>query len=176
MIALDGLTNLITAGNGFGIGRADAYPTDFMDHLYRAGSDRRGLPAGIKGMLLTSTLATRQRGHALYGKGVNLARRLRAQYDAALSQFDVLVLPTTPMQATPIPDASADIGLHWQRATEMLANTCAFDITHHPAISLPCGMSDGLPVGMMLVGRHFEESTLFRLAHAFETSQHWATR
>ncbi|NPT60244.1 amidase [Paraburkholderia sp. 5N] len=176
VIALDGLTNLITAGNGFGIGRADVYPTDFMDHLYRAGSDRRGLPASIKGMLLTSTLATRQRGHALYGKGVNLARRLRAQYDAALSQFDVLLLPTTPMKATPIPNVSADIDLHWQRATEMLANTCAFDITHHPAISLPCGMSDGLPVGMMLVGLHFEESTLFRLAHVFESSQHWATR
>ncbi|SOE96986.1 amidase [Burkholderia sp. D7] len=176
VIALDGLTNLITAGNGFGIGRTDVYPTDFMDHLFLAGSDRSGLPASIKGMLLTSTLAARQRGHALYGKGVNLARQLRAQYDAALSQFDVLLLPTTPMKATPIPDVSADIALYWQRATEMLANTCAFDVTHHPAISLPCGMSDGLPVGMMLVGRHFEESTLFRLAHAFENSRHWATR
>ena len=48
-----------------------------------------------------------------------------------------------------------------------------FDNTHHPAMSVPCGMSDGLPVGMMLVGRHFEESTLYRAAHTFESEANW---
>ena len=52
-------------------------------------------------------------------------------------------------------------------------NTQPFDHTHHPALSLPCGLSDGLPVGMMLVGRHFEEATLYRAAHAFEQSDDW---
>ena len=44
-----------------------------------------------------------------------------------------------------------------RRALEMITNTAPFDITHHPAMSLPCGMVDGLPVGLMLVGRHFDE-------------------
>ena len=46
----------------------------------------------------------------------------------------------------------------------MIANTAPFDITHHPAMSVPCGMVDGLPVGLMLVGRHFDEMTIYRAA------------
>jgi amidase len=50
------------------------------------------------------------------------------------------------------------------------ANTQIFDHTHHPALSVPCGESDGLPVGLMLVGRHFEESTLYRVAELVEAA------
>jgi amidase len=55
----------------------------------------------------------------------------------------------------------------------MITNTAPFDITGHPAISVPCAKSDGLPVGMMLVGRHFDESTLLKIAHAYEQSVDW---
>jgi amidase len=48
-----------------------------------------------------------------------------------------------------------------------------FNITHHPAMSIPCGMSDGLPVGMMLVGRHWDEATIYRAADAFERAEDW---
>ena len=44
----------------------------------------------------------------------------------------------------------------------------SFDCTHHPAMSVPCAKSDGLPIGMMLIGRHFEEDIVLRAAHAFE--------
>ena len=44
----------------------------------------------------------------------------------------------------------------------MIGNTAPFDLTHHPAMSLPCGMVDGLPVGLMLVGKHFDEPTIYR--------------
>jgi amidase len=56
------------------------------------------------------------------------------------------------------------------RNLEMTPNTAAFNVTGHPAISVPCALSDGLPVGMMLVGRFFEESTLLRVTHACETA------
>jgi amidase len=49
----------------------------------------------------------------------------------------------------------------------MIPNTCPFDVTGHPAMNVPCGMSGGLPVGMMLVGRHWEDGTVLRAAHAF---------
>jgi amidase len=55
----------------------------------------------------------------------------------------------------------------------MFANTVSFDLTHHPSMSIPCGMRDGLPVGLMLTGRHFDESTIYRAAHAFEQSKNW---
>ncbi|HCD7241487.1 TPA: amidase, partial [Klebsiella michiganensis] len=51
----------------------------------------------------------------------------------------------------------------------------AQDITGHPAMSIPCGMVDGLPVGMMLVGRHYAESTLYQAAAAFEACGDWRT-
>jgi amidase len=56
---------------------------------------------------------------------------------------------------------------------EMVANTAPFDVSHHPAMAIPCGMSDGLPVSMMLVGKHFDEPTIYRAAHAFEQALDW---
>jgi amidase len=47
------------------------------------------------------------------------------------------------------------------------------DITGHPALSIPCGTVDGLPVGLMLVGKHFDESTLYQAASAFEAAFDW---
>ena len=55
----------------------------------------------------------------------------------------------------------------------MLPNTSPFDVTGHPAMSIPCGMSNGLPVGMMLVGRHWHESTIYQAAAAFERAGDW---
>jgi amidase len=50
----------------------------------------------------------------------------------------------------------------------MIPNTCPFDVTGHPAISVPCAMSEGLPVGLMLVGRSGEDATVLRAADAFQ--------
>jgi amidase len=50
----------------------------------------------------------------------------------------------------------------------MIPNTAPFDVTGHPAMNVPCAMSAGLPVGMMLVGRHADEATILRVADAFE--------
>jgi len=55
----------------------------------------------------------------------------------------------------------------------MLSNTLPFDVTGHPALSIPCGMSDKMPVGLMLVGKEFEEALLYRVANAFERSVDW---
>jgi amidase len=57
----------------------------------------------------------------------------------------------------------------------MLPNTAPFDVTGHPAITVPCGMSDGLPAGLMLIGKHWNESTIYKAADAYERSQDWKT-
>jgi len=82
-------------------------------------------------------------------------------------------MPTLPMTATKLPAASAPVDEIITRAFETLPNTAPFDCTHHPAMSIPCGMVGGLPVGMMLVGRMFAEETIYRAAAAFEGGVDW---
>ena len=87
------------------------------------------------------------RGHC-YAKAQNLARQLREEYDRMFGACDLLLMPTLPMKATPLPPPGAPLALCCQRAFETPPNTAPFDVTGHPATSLPCGMSDGLPVGL----------------------------
>jgi amidase len=104
---------------------------------------------------------------------MNLVRQLTAAYDAVLHTYDLLLMPTLPVKATPLPTPDASREEYVQRALEMVANTAPFDSTHHPAMSVPCGMRDGLPIGMMLVGKHFDEPTVYRAAYAFEQAGDW---
>jgi aspartyl-tRNA(Asn)/glutamyl-tRNA(Gln) amidotransferase subunit A len=102
------------------------------------------------------------------------AQRLRsviaAELDAALRDVDVLIYPTQPIVAPPI-------GVYEVAATpedDVLDAEIGFtgpaNLSGHPAISVPCGLtSDGLPVGMQFIGRTFDESTLLRVATAFES-------
>jgi len=90
-----------------------------------------------------------------------------------LENYDVLLMPTLPMTATPLPGKDASKELIVQRAFEMLSNTAQFDLTGHPAMSVPCGTSDGKPIGMMLIGSHYDEATIYRIAHAYEQSVDW---
>jgi len=82
-------------------------------------------------------------------------------------------MPTTAMKATPLPPPDAPLALTLQRAFEMLENTAPFDVSGHPAMSIPCGMRDGLPVGCMLVGKFWAESTIYQAAAAFEADGDW---
>ena len=119
-----------------------------------------------------STSLNKYRGH-YYAKAQNLARKLSAAYDAALAKYDLLLMPTLPMRGDQAARRPTPARGHHQRAFEMIGNTAPFDVTGHPAMSMPCGISDGLPVGLMLVGKHFDESTIYRAADAFEKSRDW---
>ena len=112
-------------------------------------------------------------GSHYYGKAINVTRRLVQAYDAVLAAYDLLLMPTLPMAPTPLPPADAPRALYVQRALEMIGNTAPFDITHHPAMTVPCGMIDGLPVGLMLIGKHFDEPAIYCAAYAFEQARDW---
>jgi amidase len=162
-------------GNGFGFNWQGLYVTSLLDR-HAAWRDRADeLSDTLKNtMLLGHYMVSRHRGH-YYAKAQNLVRRLRAAYDAALAQYDVLLMPTLPMTATPLPAPDAPVSEILQRGFEMLPNTAPFDCTHHPAMSIPCGRVDGLPVGMMLIGRLYDEETVYRAAGAFESGADWTT-
>jgi amidase len=123
-------------------------------------------------MLLGQYMLNKHNGR-YYAKAQNLVRRLRAAYDAVLADYDLIAMPTLPLTATPLPAADAPISEILSRAFEMLPNTAPFDCTHHPAMSLPCGTVDGLPVGLQLVGKFYDESTIYTAAHAFEQKVDW---
>ncbi len=172
-IGLGGVTQTLFWGDGFGSGRPDLYVTSLMDEHRKWRQRADGLSENGKLLLLLGTYIHKTYGGRYYGKAMNIVRKLRAAYDEALAGVDLLLMPTTAMKATPLPGPNATREEDIQRAVEVLGNAAAFNLTHHPAMNVPCGMSEGLPIGMMLVGRHFEEGTIYRAAHAFEQSGDW---
>jgi len=172
-IGMEGIAQTMMFGDGFGLSRQDLYVTSLMDKLH--GWTRRAseLSETTKVWTAFGLCAKKQFGSRYYGKAVNLARRLRAAYDAVLEEYDLLLLPTLPMKPQPMPPANATREEYFRRALEMIGNTCPFDVSHHPAMNVPCGMIEGLPVGLMLVGKHWEETTIYRAAHAFELAGDW---
>jgi amidase len=172
-IALEGLMAQMMHGNGMGFNWKGLYTTSLLDaHAnWRARADELSRTLKIS-MLAGEYFIKHHRGH-FYAKAQNLGRLLRKTYDDVLARYDLLLMPTLPMKATPLPPANAPLALWCQRGFEMLPNTCPFDVTGHPAMNIPCGMSDGLPVGMMLVGKHYAETTIYRAAHAFEQLGDW---
>ncbi|MEK0432032.1 MAG: hypothetical protein RL700_239 [Pseudomonadota bacterium] len=172
-IAVEGLQAQMMNGNGMGFNWKGLYTTSLLDahSAWRARADELS-PSLKVSMMAGEYFIKNYRGH-FYAKAQNLSRVLAQAYDKALSKFDLLLWPTLPMKATPLPPANAPLKLYVQRALEMLGNTCPLDVTGHPAMSVPCGMSNGLPIGMQLVGKHWDESTIYRAAHAFEQSGDW---
>ena len=172
-IALEGLQAQMMAGNGMGFNWKGLYTTSLLDaHAnWRARANELSRTLKIS-MLIGEYFIRHYRGH-FYAKAQNLARALTKVYDDVLARYDLLLMPTLAMKATPLPPQNAPLALWCQRGFEMLGNTCPFDVTGHPAMSVPCGMSQGLPIGMMLVARHYNESTIYRAAHAFEQLGDW---
>ena len=86
-------------------------------------------------------------------------------------RLDVLLTPTTPMPAMPMDSMviSRDLGRYVRHT--LLAN-----LTGLPAITVPCGLSGGLPVGLQLIARPLHEGTLFAVAAAYEATAPWAGR
>jgi len=138
-----------------------------MDHL-------GDTTANVRLLTLAGKYLERYHGR-YYFKAKNLSFRLRAAYDTALREHDLLLMPTTRRLPRPNPGPGNTLS-----ATELFANTmvnventCPTDVTGHPGMSIPCGVREGLPVGLMLIGRHFDEPTIYRAAHAFEQSGDW---
>ena len=127
----------------------------------------------VKMVMLLGEYMHRSYHGRYYAKAQNLRRALRAAYDA--------VLPSTTCwscrpsrsarQRSRRPDCSREE--YVTLALNMVGNTCPFDVSGHPAMTVPCAKVDDLPVGMMLVGRRFDEGTVLRAAAAFEALGDW---
>jgi amidase len=160
---------LLMGGNRMGTGWKGYYTNLLMNFFARSRQVRADDFSDMLKLvvLLGQYMHDNYQGH-YYAKAQNLARVLRAAYDEAFKEVDLLVMPTTPLKATLIPPPNASFEEYVAWTSEMSQNTCPFDVTGHTAMSVPCGMSGGLPVGMMLIGRHWEDGAVLRVADAFE--------
>ncbi|MXZ71506.1 MAG: amidase [Acidobacteria bacterium] len=104
-----------------------------------------------------------------YGRAQERRKVLAAAVDAALAGCDALLLPTLPILPPPIGAETVELdGRDEPVRPLMLRLTQLFDVTGHPAISIPCGDAGGVPVGLQLVGRRGETDRLLALAAAWE--------
>lgn len=168
-IAVEGAHMLMVAGNSMGTNWEGHYNTQLLDFYGRSRRTRADdFSETVKLVMLLGQYMQDAYHGRYYAKAQNLARTLRAAYDEAFKQVDLLVMPTTPQKATKLPGPDAGKTEIVAHALNMIHNTCPFDVTGNPATSVPCAMSDGLPVGMMLVGRPGDDATCLRGAHAYE--------
>ncbi len=112
-------------------------------------------------------------------KALKLRQVLRQQILDALEQVDVLVMPTSSIQAPLIPER-AGIGSKQEVMDGFKGRrsyTSPYNLANTPALSINCGFtSDNMPVGLQIAGKPFDETTLFRVAHAYEQATDWHTR
>ena len=102
---------------------------------------------------------------AYYKKAQKVRTLIKQDFDDVFQKYDVIIGPTTPTHAFKIGEKVDD-------PLTMYANdilTIPVNLAGVPGISVPCGFSkEGLPLGLQIIGKHFDESTVYRTAHAFE--------
>ena len=166
----DGATYQMLGGNGYGLGVEARYDPELMAYFARQRAVKADQLASIvKATALCGHYGLSMLGGASYAKARNLVPRVRAAYDAALAQYDVLVMPTVPGTADTLPTGRPQDVALFGRAVGKAFNVAPIDITGHPAISVPAGQVDGLPAGMMIVGKRFDDATVLKVADAFES-------
>jgi len=113
-----------------------------------------------------------------YLAGLDAQKRVRADFDAAFQEVDAIVTPTVPVPAPPIGAEYVEVdGEQIGVRAALVGMNRPANFTGHPAISVPCGFTrDGLPIGLQFIGRRFDESTLLRIAFAYERAHDWRSR
>ena len=145
---------------------------DLLDLYMKTRAE--GFGPEVKRRIMLGTYALRSGYYdAYYGKAQAVRTLIRQDFDAAFNEVDLIVTPVTPTPAFKLGEKS-------ENPLQMYLSdiyTISINLAGLPAISVPCGFSkSGLPIGLQLIGRAFEEETLLRAAHAYEQSTQWHLR
>jgi aspartyl-tRNA(Asn)/glutamyl-tRNA(Gln) amidotransferase subunit A len=146
-------------------------PRDLRDLYERSRGE--GFGAEVKRRIMTGTYVL-SAGYfdAFYLKAQKVRQLIARDFNRAFEQIDVLIGPTTPT-------AAFEIGAKTDDPVTMYLNdiyTIGANLAGLPGISVPCGFVDGLPVGMQLIGPHFAEARLLRVAHQYQLATDWHRR
>jgi aspartyl-tRNA(Asn)/glutamyl-tRNA(Gln) amidotransferase subunit A len=119
----------------------------------------------VKRRVLLGTYALSAGYHdKYYLKALKVRTLVKQDFDRALVNVDVLMAPTMPAPAFKIGEKINDpLSLYLADV-----NTVPINLAGVPSISIPCGMTDGLPIGLQIIGNHFDENTIIRAAYSFE--------
>jgi aspartyl-tRNA(Asn)/glutamyl-tRNA(Gln) amidotransferase subunit A len=105
------------------------------------------------------------------------ARQLRAAAGDALKNFDALLVPTTPLPAQPVAELDTTLENYLAQNARYLRNTCIGNVLNMCGLSIPCGFTnDGLPIGLMIYGKSFQEEMVLRIGYAFQQVTDWHKR
>lgn len=177
-IVLQGGFEMMMLGNAVGSNWKGLYLDGLARHQAEWRRNPDELPEPVRVSMIAGEILRTSFGGRYYHKAQNLARKLASAYEDALSDVDVLALPTVPFGPRPFPvehgagaEAAGMDAPHLE--TDQTVNTAPFNCTGHPAMSVPCGTVDGLPVGIMLVGGMHRERTVYRLAAGIERAGRW---
>ena len=109
---------------------------------------------------------------AYYLKAQKVRTLIRREFDTAFEKYDVLVTPTSPTVPFKIGEKVDD------PVQMYLADVCTLpiNIAGLPAISIQAGFTDGLPIGMQIIGKPFDEETILNVAHAYQEATEWHKR
>ena len=157
--------------DGVRFGHRCENPRDLGD-MYRR-SRGEGFGAEVKRRIMTGTYVLSAGYYdAYYLKAQRVRALINADFVRAFESVDVLIGPTTPTPAFPIGAKTDDpITMYLNDIYTIGANLAGL-----PAISVPCGFAQGLPVGLQIVGPHFSEARVLGTAHAFQRATDWHTR
>ena len=140
-----------------------------LEHIYRRSRDA-GFGAEVKRRIMIGTFVlSAGYSEAFYGQANRVRAMLREEFDRVFEQVDVLLTPTSPTTAFPLGARTAD------PLTMYLADllTVPANLANIPALSLPGGFANGLPVGLQLMAREWNEAVLFRAGAAFQQATDW---
>jgi aspartyl-tRNA(Asn)/glutamyl-tRNA(Gln) amidotransferase subunit A len=131
---------------------------------------QNGFGAEVKRRIMLGTYALSAGYYdAWYVKAQKVRTLIRREFDTVFEKYDALITPTSPTVPFKIGEKTDDpLAMYLSDVCTLPAN-----IAGVPGISIPAGFADGLPVGMQIIGRHFSEETLLRVAYAYEQATEW---
>ena len=146
------------------------------EDLWTVYTETRGQLFGpeVKRRLMLGTYALSAGYYdALYGKAQKVRTLIRQDFDRAFTQVDVIAAPVTPTTAFRLGEHSDDpLAMYLEDIFTLPANLAGI-----PGIAFPVGYDEsGLPIGMQLMGSHFDEALLFRVGHAYQLATEWHER
>lgn len=149
--------------DGVRYGLRDTEAENLVD-MYRA-SRRRGFGAEVKRRIMLGTYALSSGYYdAYYLKALKVRRLVYEDFKNAFAKYDVLISPTAPSVAFKLGDKTEDV------LAMYMSDICTIPINLAgiPALSMPCGLSEGMPIGLQIMGQPFAEGTVLRAAYAYE--------
>ncbi|PXW25774.1 UNVERIFIED_CONTAM: amidase [Williamsia faeni] len=172
VIGTEGAAFQMLDGNGYGMNSQGEYDPELIAH-YAANRITHGakLSKSVKLVGLSGRYTFELGGGKYYAMARNLALELRKAYDQALAEYDVLVMPTVPYTARKFLPEGAPLADFLNVALGMVGNCAPFDVSGHPACSVPTELVDGRPAGLMIIGKRFDDSTVLRVANTYEQAR-----